>query len=100
MTKKKVYLFFGLRYREDVYFFDEFEKYAKEHANFKFYGTVSRPDESWKGLTGRVTDHLEKLSSFADKDFYLCGASEITASLKLFLQMKGVEEGKIHYEEY
>jgi len=103
-TKKnkpiKITLFFGLRYVTDIYFFDEFEKLAKENSNFRFYGTLSKPDARWQGLRGRVTAHLEKLENSTNKDYYLCGNPETVNALKIYLVTCGVNENNIHYEQY
>lgn len=93
-------LYFGIRYPTDVGLFGEFEKIAKENPHFHFFGTVSRPDSVWKGLTGRVNEHLSKIEAFTGKQFYLCGAPNIVDSLKIFLVASGVSEEKIHYEQY
>jgi len=97
---RKMSLYFGVRYGIDIYLFKEFEKEANENNNFKFYGTVSRPDSQWNGLTGRVTEHLGKLGDFQNKDFYLCGAPKTIDALKIYLTTCGVKEEKIHYEQY
>lgn len=97
---KKITLFFGLRFFSDIYFFEEFEKLEKENPNFKFYGTLSKPEESWRGLSGRVTEHLEKTGDFGNKDYYLCGAPKTVDALKIYLVSCGVNENNIHYEQY
>lgn len=98
--KRKITLFFGVRYTEDVYFFEEFEQGEKLNPNFKFYGTLSKPDENWQGLNGRVTDHLEKVGEFDNKDYYLCGKPSTVEALKIYLISCGVKDEKIHYEQY
>lgn len=98
--KRKMTLFFGVRYKTDNYLFKEFEKDTRENDNFKFYGTVSRPDSQWQGLSGRVTEHLGKIGDYQNKDYYLCGAPKTIDALKIYLTTCGVKEEKIHYEQY
>lgn len=93
-------LYFGLRYPSDVYLFDEFEKLTLKDPHFHFFGTVSRPDPKWKGLSGRVTVYLDRISTFFDKQYYLCGGPDVTRALKEYLLQKGVKEQAIHYEQY
>lgn len=99
-SKKKIMLFFGVRHNNDIYFFKEFEDWEKQYPNFKFYGTLSKPEEDWKGLRGRVTEYLEKIGDFQQKEYYLCGAPETVNALKIYIVSSGVKEENIHYEQY
>ncbi len=49
-------LYAGFHMESDMCLVDELEALAREHHNFAWHFTVSHPSESWRGLTGRVTD--------------------------------------------
>ncbi|MEO6203308.1 MAG: FAD-binding oxidoreductase, partial [Nitrospirales bacterium] len=52
-------LYWGLRSERDVYFQPELATLAQQHPNFSFITTLSRPENGWKGSTGRVTTLVE-----------------------------------------
>ena len=54
-------LLFGVRSEQDIYYREEFEKLAAEHANFHFLPTLSRGAPGWKGLRGYVQEHLGEI---------------------------------------
>jgi len=99
---RKMTLFFGLRHIKDVFWREEFEKLASKYENFDFKLTLSQPeDESWDGLTGRVTAILPE----ADFDFdriqaYICGSKSMIDQVKKFFIDKGVPEDDIKNEVF
>src|SRR5271157_128306 len=48
------WLIFGTRYEQNLYYRDEFERIAREHANFHYVPTLSRGGELWYGCRGYV----------------------------------------------
>src|SRR3989338_5612818 len=58
--KKNVYLIFGVRFENDVYYKQLFEELAKKHKNFFFVPTLSKPDAKWAGEKGYVQEWIKK----------------------------------------
>src|SRR3989304_7334971 len=48
-TRKQLWLIFGARYEESIYYKEFFEQLARKHNNFHFIPTLSRADDRWKG---------------------------------------------------
>ncbi|OGK14224.1 hypothetical protein A3H80_00800 [Candidatus Roizmanbacteria bacterium RIFCSPLOWO2_02_FULL_37_19] len=101
-----LYLFFGLRYRQDVYLFDIFKKLAEEHKNFHFKLCLSR-EQSLEGLDGnhyvqgRVNAHIETLlqgKNPNDFEYYICGGRQTVDSLRAFVEGFGVLKENISFE--
>jgi len=67
-------LYWGLRHEEDIYWKDDFDDIAKRASEFSWNLVLSKPQKSWTGKKGHVTEHV----FFEEKDmvhseFYLCG---------------------------
>src|SRR5947208_7384639 len=57
---REFHMVFGVRYVQDLIYRDLIEKWEREHRNFHFYPTISRPETSdWKGRVGYVQKILE-----------------------------------------
>lgn len=116
----KLYLFWGLKSREDVYFAEEFEKLSKEQVNFKFFICLSR-EKNLFGLDlncfrlGRANPNLmDFLKNKKNKqynnvtmkqyingfDYYICGGPPVVDSLKKFLLDLGVKKENIYFEKF
>jgi NAD(P)H-flavin reductase len=105
LTKKffrgKVYLVWGMRHEEDLYWIKEIEKLQRDFENFHFYIVISKPGEDWPGLNGHVGDVVEKLNINWDEAFvYLCGNSEMIASMEKQSLLSGAIKDRIFYEGF
>ncbi len=93
-------LLFGARYQPGLLYREEFEALARQFKNFRFWPTLTRP-EDWTGRTGRVQAHLsEALGVRHDQNVYLCGLKEMVDSIRMTLKSLGFERKQIVYEKY
>lgn len=58
---KEIWLVFGTRTEDEIYYRSEFEAMEAQHANFHFLPTLSRAEDDWQGLRGYVQDHVAKI---------------------------------------
>lgn len=58
---KQIWLVYGTRYETDMYYHEEFEALARRKPNFHYLPTLSRAQDSWKGLRGYVQNHVAKI---------------------------------------
>lgn len=94
-----MWLYWGLRFEDDVFWNQEFLGLAKEHLNFHYTLTLSKPTIAWKGVDGRVTDHLfDQVEALANFDFYLCGSREMVSDVTNHLIEKNVPTEQIKTE--
>jgi len=95
-------LYWGLRSQRDLYYQKEFEALAKQHQNFSFIMTLSRPEPGqpgWTGSTGRVTKLVEeRVASVANLAVYLCGNSGMIRDVAALISKKGL--CPIHKEKW
>jgi NAD(P)H-flavin reductase len=98
---RPMHLFFGVRHEEDLFWVDEFNGLAKRFPNLHVHISLSKPDDSWKGLKGRVTNTLpEIITDFSSISTYTCGGPDMVKSVKEFLLGKGVPKEDVHGEGY
>lgn len=114
---RPMWLHWGLRYAEDVFWFDEFSQLAEEYDNFTFDLTLSKPPEDWELCTGYVTQCvLKHHSDFSTMSTprkagptlhashiiaaYLCGNRRMIEDVRMELTRKGVVGTRIHTEQF
>jgi ferredoxin-NADP reductase len=93
-------LLFGARYQPGLLYCEEFETLARQFNQFRFWPTLTRPEE-WAGRAGRVQAHLNAaLGNRHDQNVYLCGLKEMVDSVRMSLKSLGFERKQIVYEKY
>ncbi len=99
---RHVWLVYGTRYPEDVYYQQEFEQLAAEQPNFHYIATLSRPPETWTGARGYVQEHVRKIvGDRKDMHVYICGLNEMVSSMRtLLIDECGWDKKRVIYERY
>lgn len=97
---RKITLYFGLRYDEDIYLYDEFTELQKKFSNFCFNLVISRPSDNWKGLTGYCQHHIGSDSIDVNTNIYICGSTKNVNSIKEHLINIGYPETRLFEEKY
>jgi ferredoxin-NADP reductase len=99
---RNVWLVYGTRYPEDVYYQQEFEQLAAEQPNFHYIATLSRPPETWTGARGYVQEHVRKIvGDRKDMHTYICGLNEMVSSMRtLLIEECGWDKKRVIYERY
>ena len=75
--KREMVLYWGTRHLADMYLRELPERWAREHANFRFVPVLSEPDaaEGWTGRTGLVHEAiLADYPDLAGHQIYACGS--------------------------
>lgn len=99
--KTPIDLYFGLRHREDVFWDKYFGMLASEYENFKFSLCLSKPDESWQGLTGHITDFLrDKYPDASRFSSYSCGAQSMIEEASQILAELSMPVERIYHEKF
>jgi len=94
-------LIFGVRYERNIMYRDEFEMMAADHPKFRFWPTLSRPDDSWAGRSGHVQTHLmEAIGDRRDMDVYICGMKLMVDDVRARLKELGFDRKHIIFEKY
>ena len=96
-------LYAGFHVESDICLTDELEELAREHRNFGWHFTVSRPSDQWRGSIGRVTEsvpariHDEELKIC---HFHLVGNGEMVHVMRKALHLAGVTPERVSIETY
>src|SRR3981189_501543 len=98
---RQFWLLFGVRYEQDVYYREEFDRLAAQHSNFEFLPTLSRGGPEWKGLRGYVQDHVPGIvGDRTDMHAYICGLDKMVSANRALLKALGWDRKQILYEKY
>ncbi len=99
--KSDVTLLFGARYEQGLLYRAEFEAMEREHGNFRFWSTLSRPDSNWTGRIGHVQAHLDSArNGRTNLDVYICGLKAMVDDVRSRLKSAGLDRKQIIYEKY
>jgi CDP-4-dehydro-6-deoxyglucose reductase, E3 len=94
-------LYLGLRFQKDIFWQDYFENLEKDFPNFKFKLVLSKPEPSWQGLTGHITDHIKlDYPDAKNCSAYICGNKEMIEEAKKILTEAGCPENRIYFEAF
>lgn len=88
-------LIYGARHEESLLWRDELA------AQSDLILTLTRPNASWTGRTGRVEAIVEeRLAAGAVGQVYICGLKEMVDSVRALCKEKGLDRRQIVYEKY
>ncbi len=95
------HLVFGVRYRADLYYHDEFTELGRRFLNFHYLPTLSRDNPEWTGARGYVQHHVRPLAAGRSDMFaYICGLEDMVNANRAQLKELGWDRKHIVYEKY
>lgn len=101
IVNETISLYWGLRFKEDMYLCQDIEKFKQERGNMGFYFTLSKPPDDWTGLVGHVTEHvLNNEQNLKECDFYLCGNKKMITEIQEKLTAFGVPREQMKFDPF
>ncbi len=98
---REFWLFYGTRFRDSIYYADEFTRLEQQNPNFHYIVTLSRGGGDWPGLTGYVQDHVQHIAEERrDMHAYICGLNAMVSANRELLARLGWDRTSIVYERY
>lgn len=98
--KSLITLYLGLSYPEEIFGKDYFQKLKDSFPNFNYKIVVWKPNYSWQGDTGFITDLVEKdFTDASEVSAYLCGNKNMVENATSILLQKGCPEARIYTEK-
>ncbi|OEE62883.1 flavodoxin [Enterovibrio norvegicus FF-162] len=95
-----VIFFHQCRSEADIPFSDELDAMAAKHKGLKVMTLLSRPSDSWKGLSGRLSqEHLALIPALIGREVFVCGPQGFMDSAMTLLSLLGVPESQ-RYQEF
>jgi acetyl coenzyme A synthetase (ADP forming)-like protein len=99
--KLPVNFYFGLRYTGDVFWREYFQKLSQDFPNLHFNLVLSKPDESWHGQVGHITDALgQEVPDASDCSAYLCGNQKMIEEATNMLLAHNCPKDRIYTEKF
>lgn len=99
--KREIYLHWGMRFVEDMFWEEDFREIAEFFPNFHFDLVLSQPPRKWPLCSGYVTHCLEEHhQEFTNVGAYLCGNAKMIEDATNLLLDKGVGKEQIHSEKF
>jgi Na+-transporting NADH:ubiquinone oxidoreductase subunit F len=106
-SKRKITFWYGARSRKEMFYVEDFDRLAAEHANFKWHVALSepQPEDNWTGYTGFIHNvvleqQLKSHPAPEDCEYYMCGPPIMNASCIKMLKSLGVEDENIALDEF
>ncbi len=106
-TSRRISFWYGARALIDLYYADDMERLAREHANFSWHVALSdpAPGDSWDGETGFIHDvvyrnHLKAHPDPAACEYYLCGPPLMIEAARALLDTLDVPRENILYDDF
>jgi ferredoxin-NADP reductase len=97
-----VTLLYCVRTSADIIFESELVRLSGSLPNFKYEVCLSRPDPTWKGRSGRLTEEFvtRNVTDRNAPTFFLCGPKGFMDNARQILSTLGVNEGRILQESF
>lgn len=94
-------LYFGLRYKEDIYWEGYFHELEAQYPNFKLKLCLSKPSADWTGPSGHITDCFkDDFPDMSKFSAYLCGGLKMIEEAVGILKDLKMPEERIYHEKF
>lgn len=98
---KPLKLYFGLTFVEEIYWKDHFEELAQKYPNFSYQIAILKPDDTWKGAQGFITDLIIKDFPDASKcSVYICGHPAMISAVSDAVIKNGTPPTRVYTEKF
>ncbi|MFA5932804.1 MAG: acetate--CoA ligase family protein [Microgenomates group bacterium] len=99
-SKMPMTLYFGLSYPYDLFWNDYFQKISLDYPNFKFKIAVWKPDNSWHGPAGFITQLVDQnITDASECAAYLCGNIQMIQDASKILLSRNIKKERIYTEK-
>jgi Na+-transporting NADH:ubiquinone oxidoreductase subunit F len=100
-VEREIWLFYGARTLEDLYYHEDLHELADEHDNFNYVPALDSSQPEWDGEVGLVTEVMKDyLEEGDDMEGYLCGPPPMMDATIDLLTDYGVDEEDILYDDF
>ena len=106
-SNRKISFWYGARSLREAFYVEEFDKLAREHANFRWTLALSEPlpEDNWKGKTGFIhkvlhDSYLKDHTAPEDVEYYMCGPGVMNKAVIDMLLSLGVDRENIMLDDF
>jgi ferredoxin-nitrite reductase len=99
---REVVFIHGARTARDILFVEESVRLAQARPSFQYLVSLSRPDDEWRGLRGRIDFGWisQNLNNWERYRIFLCGPDDMMNRLREGFEASGVSADRIHQEQF
>lgn len=103
--KRDIHVYWGMKYKADLYYYDEFVALAKREPRFHYTVCLSRDKEPHPStvplridfaITGEVLPKFDRVSH----DYYICGGIKVIDILHDLLMQGDIQKEHIYFEKF
>jgi CDP-4-dehydro-6-deoxyglucose reductase len=102
--ERPMVLYWGARRPKDLYLSAQPEKWAREHANFRYVPVISeaRPEDAWSGRSGFVHRAvMQDMPDLSGHQVYACGVPiMVDSARKDFIEKCGLPEDEFYADSF
>ena len=98
--KQPIHLLYGVTGVEDLCKQNELTELERRIPGLQVHVIVARPDPTWAGAVGLVTDLLDPAMLGGDADVYLCGPGPMIEATRNWLEEHGIHGVGLYYEKF
>ncbi len=97
-----VTLLYCVRTGADIIFQNELVRLGRSLPNFKYEVCLSRPDPTWKGHSGHLTEEFvsQHVTDLDSPTFFLCGPKGFMDNARQILSTLGINQDRILQESF
>jgi len=106
-SRRRISFWYGARSRRELFYQQDFDALARDHANFSWHIALSepQPDDDWQGDIGFIHKvlyeaYLQDHPTPEDCEYYICGPPLMTAAVIDMLHGLGVEDDNILLDNF
>lgn len=100
-TDQPVRLLYGANAADELFAFDQLERYAADGLDLTVELCVVEPEDGWDGATGHVTELLrDELMNGGNSRVYLCGPPPMIDAAEAWLDQNGHDPSLVHAEKF
>lgn len=100
--EQEIILLYGNTALADSAYFEELEKLATDHKQFKMAATLTEPHGDWQGETGYISDEMiiRNVPDIEHAIFYVCGSLAMVTALQGTLMELDISDDRIKVEDF
>ncbi|MFB6290524.1 MAG: NADH:ubiquinone reductase (Na(+)-transporting) subunit F [Candidatus Bipolaricaulia bacterium] len=100
-SDREIWLFYGARTLEDLYYHEDLQELADKHDNFNYVPALDSSQPDWDGEVGLITEVMQDyLEKGKDMEGYLCGPPPMMDATIDLLKNYGVDEDDILFDDF
>lgn len=100
--KTSIMLIYSNQYEDGVAFAEDLDAMQRRNQELKVLITITRPSQSWRGQTGRISKLLIKsmVPDYSERIFYASGPPRMVAAIDNIITELGLPKTQIKQEDF